>query len=331
MKTITGSFLDSQSNPAANSVLYLYLSQDAVAVGTGQIVPRVVTITLTAGGAIPGGTQIWCSDELSPSDTYYTSSLVAPGGATIWGPENLALVGLSPINLNLAQPVLFGDGTMAISTAVLVNPSAGQTIVSGGVTMVPLSIQAFPGQTANLLNIVNSAGTPIAGFSATGNLIYNSLQIIGLITSYNGINTVSNGVPTEISTVDLIAQTAAITTTTLYTSPAAGQYRLSWNAKVTTPATTSTLGPLTIGYTDPDGVAQSIVCGAQNPGGVSLVNGSSTILVSSTGNTATTILLGLPVMLNCKVSTPITYAFAYTSNSAATMNYNLHLKLECLG
>jgi len=76
------------------------------------------------------------------------------------------------------------------------------------------------------------------------------------VTRYNGIATVANGLPSEYAVVDLTAQTALIGTTTLYTTPSAGQYRLSWNMKITTAAvTSSTLGPLTIVYTDPDSVA----------------------------------------------------------------------------
>ena len=127
------------------------------------------------------------------------------------------------------------------------------------------------------------------------------------------------------TTVDLTAQTAAITTTTLFAVPAsgAGQYRVSWNAKVTTVAgVSSTLGPLTIVYTDPDAVVQTITASAQSNAGV--------IETSDSGNVTTTVMLGLPLQLNCKASTNITYAFAYASNAAATMQYNLHIKLEAM-
>jgi hypothetical protein len=125
--------------------------------------------------------------------------------------------------------------------------------------------------------------------------------------------------------VDLTGQTAAIATATLFAVPTngAGQYRLTWNAKVTTPAgVSSTLGPLTIVYTDPDGVVQTITAAAQSNAGV--------VETSDSGNVTTTVLLGLPITLNCKASTNITYAFAYASNAVNAMTYNLHLKLEPL-
>lgn len=145
-----------------------------------------------------------------------------------------------------------------------------------------------------------------------------------LATKYNGITLVSNGIPSEIKTVDLTGQTAAIGTTNLLASvPSTGQYRLCWNAKVTTPdGASSTLGPLTIVYTDADNTVQTITAGAQNKNG--------TIETSDTGNSTTTAMLGLPAMLNARASTAITYAMAYSSGTPATMTYNLHLKLEAL-
>jgi hypothetical protein len=163
-------------------------------------------------------------------------------------------------------------------------------------------------------------------FVCPGALQSATITTSGLLTNYKGIATVSNGVPAEYAAVNLTAQTAAITTTTLYAVPAsgAGQYRVSWNAKVTTPATTgagtSTLGALTIVYTDPDGAVQTITAPASIAAG--------TIATTSAGNSTTTVLLGLPLLLNCKLSTNITYAFAYVSDSAAQMQFNLHMVLE---
>jgi hypothetical protein len=184
---------------------------------------------------------------------------------------------------------------------------------------------------------VSHGGTGVSTSTGTGSVVLSvsptltgtatlaNEALTGIITKYNNINTVSNGVPSEYATVDLTGQTAAIATTTLYTISAigAGQYRLSWNAKVTTAAgVSSTLGPLTITYTDPDGVVQTITAAAQSSAGV--------IETSDTGNSTTTVLLSHPLILNCRASTNIQYAFAYASNAANAMAYNLHLKLEAL-
>jgi len=147
----------------------------------------------------------------------------------------------------------------------------------------------------------------------------------GAVTQYNNIATVGGGIPAQVATVALTAQTAAVNTTTLYAVPAAGagQYRISWNAKVTTAATSSsTLGALTIVYTDPDGVAQTITAPATIAAG--------TLATTSAGNSTTTVLLGMPLLLNCKASTNVTYAFAYASSGGTPMAYNLNVRLEDL-
>ena len=114
------------------------------------------------------------------------------------------------------------------------------------------------------------------------------------------------------ATIDLTAQTAAINTTTLYTTPgAAGMYIISYYAKVTTAATTSTLGALTIGYTDVDSTTPTFVS------------------ATNTGNTTTSTIQGT-IAIYAKASTNITYAMAYTSSPATTMAYNLHIKVTAV-
>jgi hypothetical protein len=134
----------------------------------------------------------------------------------------------------------------------------------------------------------------------------------------------SGVVSSTISSVDLTGQNAAITTTNLNsTTLVAGQYEVSWNAKITTVAgASSILGGLTLGWTDPDNTAQSLTVVATTLGG--------TVSQSSVNNTTGTMLLGVPVLLNVKASTNITYAFAYASNAANIMTYNLHIKLKAL-
>jgi hypothetical protein len=134
------------------------------------------------------------------------------------------------------------------------------------------------------------------------------------------------GVPINQASVDLLAQTAAKTTTTLFAVVTAGQYLVTWNAKITTVASTgaatSTLGAVTIVYTDPDSTVQTITAPA--------VIAAGTIATTSTANTTATVLIGVPLLLNCKASTNITYAVAYASNTAAQMAYNFHAKCEAL-
>lgn len=149
---------------------------------------------------------------------------------------------------------------------------------------------------------------------------------LGKHVSYGGVALVGQGLGPEVAQVDLTAQAAAITTTTLYAVPAAGagQYRVSYGAKVTTAATTSSqLGALTVTWTDPDGVAISST--------VPVINNGGTVASTDTANTTSAHVNGFPLMLNAKASTNIQYAMAYASVGATAMQYNLHIKLEFLG
>lgn len=145
------------------------------------------------------------------------------------------------------------------------------------------------------------------------------------ISSYNGVATVSGGVPAELATIDLTGQSAIIVSTGLYNVPAAGVglYRVCGYLKVTTPATTSsTLGYLSIGFTDAtDSVAQAQLMAMSTEAGVA----SST----NTLNTTATKLSGC-VVVWAKASTPITYAINYLSSGGTAMVYEAHLKLEAM-
>jgi hypothetical protein len=154
-----------------------------------------------------------------------------------------------------------------------------------------------------------------------------SMNLSSTVSKYNGIATVGKGIPSEVAAVDLTAQGASIGTTTLYAVPAsgAGQYRLQFNAKVTRAATTSsTLGALTITYTDPDGTAITTTVAGQG------VNPGTGIGEAVSTNTTSAVLFGFPLLLNAKASTNITYSFAYVSSGATSMQYNLHISLEAL-
>jgi len=199
------------------------------------------------------------------------------------------------------------------------------------------------GPTTNSIASINGVQTIFGAGSATGALGFrvgascgnytfqNSsgvtefaiLASTGFVSSVSALSTTGSGVAPQYATVDLTAQTAAIPTTTLLAinSADAGQWRLAWDAKVTTAATTSsTLGALTITYVDPDGTTQTITASAHNSAGT----GEN----SDSANTTTSPLLGNSILLNCKASTNITYAFAYASSGATPMAYNLHIKLE---
>jgi hypothetical protein len=148
-----------------------------------------------------------------------------------------------------------------------------------------------------------------------------TIDVLGTFSKYNSIATVANGVPAECGLADLTGQTAAKAATTLYAVPAAGAgiYRISWVAKVTTAATTSSVLGGTNGfqvtYTDADDSV--VVTPLAVPNGV------------ATGNTTATQLSGV-VIVNAKASTNVQYQFDYTSVGVTPMAYSLHVRLEAM-
>src|SRR5205823_12199857 len=73
--------------------------------------------------------------------------------------------------------------------------------------------------------------------------------------TYNNISTVSNGIPSEVATIDSTGLTANVGATTLYAVPAsgAGMYRVSaYVVETTAGSVSSTLPNVQIVYTDSD-------------------------------------------------------------------------------
>jgi hypothetical protein len=220
------------------------------------------------------------------------SGLQTPGGVSVANGQAYSSRNSSGVN----ESILILDGT-------------NNTILLGDATQQQMYLQPQPG-----VNTLHLDGTT------------NAASFLGKIIEYNNVATVNGGVSSEVAAVNLISQTATIGTAVLYAVPSNAQYRLMWNAKITTAASTgaatSTLGPLTIAYSDPDGVVVTLTAAA--------IIAAGTVATNSTANTTGTALIGISQLLNCKGGTNISYAFTYASNTAAQMAFNLNISLEAL-
>ncbi|MCX6550361.1 MAG: hypothetical protein NTY02_05020 [Acidobacteria bacterium] len=115
----------------------------------------------------------------------------------------------------------------------------------------------------------------------------------------------------RLQTVSLTAQGAAITTTAVpIASLTAGLYRVSYALRITRAATTSSSATVTIGWID-----GTVTCGQA--------------FAAVTGNTTATVQSGT-VLLRCDNDGPITYAVAYASVGATTMQCALDLVVEAV-
>jgi hypothetical protein len=175
-------------------------------------------------------------------------------------------------------------------------------------------------------NLANAVGTLSVTNGGTGTATAPAVGSIPVATSTsaytplaigtNGQVLTSNGTTASwqavasvpLATVDLTAQTAAISATTLYTPATAGIYTVTYYGKVTTAATTSsTLGVFSVLSTDPDS------------------NAVTSVGDSSQQNSVTTAFVSGTITVYAKAGSAIQYTMGYTSSGATAMAYNLHI------
>lgn len=232
--------------------------------------------------------------------------------------SNEFILGGSAVAMTNASGVNPFTVTLYTSTGTL--PATIKNDSAGGVQILTNNGKSWDFQ--NTSNLVAPAGVGITLPGATsGNCIIAQSAVAGGTHTFtaNGGN-----INETMASVDSTAQSAATGTLTAFAVVNAGQYHVSWNAKITQAATSSsTLGPMTLGWTDPDGTANSTVVSATVAAGSLTVSGQTT-------NTTAVFMVGTPLTLNCKAGTNITYSFAYASSGATAMQYNLHIKVQAI-
>ena len=144
---------------------------------------------------------------------------------------------------------------------------------------------------------------------ATSTSAYTPLAIgtSGQVLQSNG-TTATWSSSTALATVNLTAQSAAQAATTLYTPASDGLFTITYYAKVTTAATTSsTLGVFSVISTDVDS------------------NVVTTVGQSSQQNSLTAGFISGSITVYAKASTAIQYSLGYASSGATAMQYELHV------
>jgi hypothetical protein len=185
-KTITGTWSYPDATPAANAILNLQLSSDAVVTGTSQIASRIKTIQLNSYGQIPAGVIIWANDELSPDGTVYITSVIAPGGGLVYGPQELSLTGSSPININNAVPT---TENVAFVAPVLLNPTATQEI-----TGFDLIVDSNLSIKSSLTHKTTFVSTATADRTVTFPDNTGTVAELNLAQSFSGLQTFGSGI-----------------------------------------------------------------------------------------------------------------------------------------
>lgn len=274
----------------------------------------------------------WVSVQLTGSWTGTVTWEVSNDNVN-WSPAALIVpssVGGGMISTATTNGTYHGPkGSFLYFRARLSTAGSGTVIGLASFSPAASAIQAKGDTTGQCVGTVTSfdvdGGT--TGFTFTGGPITSSGTItmegapstLATVATYNGIPTVDNGVPAEYAQVDLTGQTAAIAATTVYAVPSSGvgMYRVSYVAKLTTVAgTSSVLGGSTgfqVKYTD---ATDSVV---------------TTTAASATSNLNTTqAQISGSIIVYAKASTNIQYLIGYTSVADTEMAYNLHIKVESL-
>jgi hypothetical protein len=175
----------------------------------------------------------------------------------------------------------------------------------------------------------STPGTHYVGFTPTDSISANVLWVLPnadgtasqVLKTDGSANLGWESVPVQNTSgsVNLTAQGAAISATTLFSTPAAAIYRVCYVATTTRAATTSSVlggaAGFQIQYTDND----DSVVKKSNP---------TTATISAVNATGTSISGCLNA--NAKASTNLQYLMDYTSVGVTTMQYNLHIRVEAL-
>ncbi len=259
------------------------------------------------------------------------AAMVVGAGASL----SFSTAGSPPITGVINANELYG---VAVSATA---PTTGQYLVATGPTSAAWQTQAAvsPG-TGGQVAYYAATGSEVSGdsrltdngttlaYTGSGGIGSGSVATTGLISvgttisSYNGISTVANGIPTIYGKADLAAQTGGTAATPLIGSASAGIWRVIIYLVVTVPDTGSppgsTLPDSRVIFTDRDSGATIVVQAT----------------AGSMGN-ATTTFASATVEINAKASTSIEYDIGqvtpYASNLPLSMQFAYHARAEFLG
>lgn len=308
--------------------------------GTGWTIGTTVTPTTPYtnlyGGLFEGYVGINNNNPAYPLDVNgignFTGNVIAPtfNSGTLSG-NNSGDQDVSSFVVSGSDATL---GNITVSSinggSISGNNSGDQTDISGNAGTVTTN--------ANLTGPVSSLGNTTTLTSQTGsgskivvdtgptitNAFLSGSTNIGTVTTYNTIATVGNGVPVERALVNLATQSAAKTTTTIFTPSITAIYRISVYLQITRAASTSSIlggtSGVVITYNDGDGnVAQTDT--------VALQSAAGTVVTTVSTNTTATNLEGSKIIY-AKSGVAVTYAIDYTSVGTTSMQYAAHLRME---
>jgi hypothetical protein len=265
-----------------------------------------------------GGTGI--STIIQGDVTTGANASVLIGQAAAFAATSGAQYGLTIGNgltsANIGSMIFSPASGTATFTAVAILPTINQTSTSSGnYTGILLNVTE-----TSLKGTANKFMTLQGG--ATGGTTKYEINNSGIVDNYGGQTTVKNGLAPILDTSIKTAQSAALSATSLVSStPAAGMWRVSFVANITTAASvSSTLGG-TAGF--------QITFTNGNGDAVSKTSNPTTPTISAANTTGTSISGDFYCYAGS--ATSITYSFGYTSSGTTAMQYDIAVYAEFLG
>lgn len=159
----------------------------------------------------------------------------------------------------------------------------------------------------------------------TGTNSFTSIGLTGIITQYNNVATVANGIPQLVAKSDQLAQTGNIGPIALYTVPAGGvgTYRVNCYVVLTSAGTTSTMPQCGVSWVDSEtGTSQGPIFFTQQTTN-NTVGNSSVFAAGCCNNMGTATIQAR--------AGAITFSTTSYASTGTPMQYAIHVKLEYLG
>jgi len=345
--TTVGSNLFTLTNPSA--IRYLKINADNTvtartaaemlsdigAQASGSYVPTTTTV---AGFGLSGNVTL--------ADLTATNSSLTFSGS--YNGSTARTIGLNVGNANSwsaaqtftsATPqVILGVNNTTLGSIKMFGNTSGDATIQPTSAAGTATVQTLPATTGTLVNRVTT-GNGVSATNSDGALSFT----LGAITptSVNG-HTFTTGSSTftgtaaktytfpastatvvgRVATAQIAATASATSTTTLFTPPADGFYRIAIYLKITTTGTSPVAGPVTITYTDALGsVAQSHVMLLQSVTG--------TVVTTTVNNSTTTGTVNGSMVIYAKSGVNITYAIAVSGTFGAG-RYQAFITCEAL-
>lgn len=195
-----------------------------------------------------------------------------------------------------------------------VNKGASHTITN----YAGIAIGGAPTATNKTQLLLGTTSIPAGNFelysSGTNPSLFTGvLQLGNLISKYNNINTVGNGIPSIYGNGRSVVQSAAVTSVATYTVGSSdGSFIVSANVLVT--AYTAGTFTVTCAYTDESNAARTLTLNFSNTAGTLGIN------IAAVGP-----FNGIPLHIRCKASTAITIA---TTGTFTTLTYNVEAVIQ---